>query len=247
MDEEWHYASVVGMLLYLSSNSRPDITFAVHQVARFTHCPKESHAKAVKRILRYLQQTKDCGLIFRPQAGFKVDCFCDSDFCGLWGAEHPDDPVAAKSCTGYIITVCGCPLIWRSSLQTEQSVSTMMAEYIALSTAMRDMLPLKALIKAVAAVVTGDSNVEIIAHSDVFEDNAGALQVATLPRITPQSKFFAVKYHFFREHVKTSDTPDGEVHIQKIASKANISDLMTKGCVEAIFEPLRDKLMGWDL
>ena len=46
-DEEWDYASVVGMLLYLSSNSRPDIQFAVHQCARFTHCPKNSHAVAV--------------------------------------------------------------------------------------------------------------------------------------------------------------------------------------------------------
>ncbi len=51
MSEKWNYASVVGMLMYLRSNLRPDITFAVHQAARFTHCPRESHAKAIKRIL----------------------------------------------------------------------------------------------------------------------------------------------------------------------------------------------------
>ncbi len=49
-NEEWNYASVIGMLLYLSSNTRPDIQFAVHQCARFTHGPKQSHAEAVKRI-----------------------------------------------------------------------------------------------------------------------------------------------------------------------------------------------------
>ncbi len=123
----------------------------------------------------------------------------------------------------------------------------MMAEYIALSQSMHEMLPLKTLVKTVAKVVTGKDNVELVTHSDVFEDNAGALQLATMPRITPQSKFFAVKYHFFREHVKTLENPDGAVHIQKIASKENIADLMTKGVVEATFEPLRDRLMGWDL
>ena len=51
--EEWSYPAAVGMLLYLSSNTRPDIQFAVHQVARFSHSPKQSHAQAVKRIVRY--------------------------------------------------------------------------------------------------------------------------------------------------------------------------------------------------
>ena len=51
-DEEWSYPAVVGMLLYISSNTRPDIQFAVHQAARFTHAPKKSHAQAVKRIIR---------------------------------------------------------------------------------------------------------------------------------------------------------------------------------------------------
>ena len=52
--EGFEYASVVGMLLYLANNTRPDIAFAVHQCARFTHAPRLSHAKALKRIIRYL-------------------------------------------------------------------------------------------------------------------------------------------------------------------------------------------------
>ena len=48
--EPWSYASVVGMLMYLASNSRPDFVYAVHSCARFTHCPKQIHAKALKRI-----------------------------------------------------------------------------------------------------------------------------------------------------------------------------------------------------
>ena len=123
----------------------------------------------------------------------------------------------------------------------------MMAEYVALSSAMRDMLPLKRLVKTIAKVVTGDANVKITTKSDVFEDNNGALTVATLPRITPQSKFFAVKLHFFREHVKNEQNPNGEIHIQKIDTVDQLADIMTKGLVEDKFKPLRDRLMGWDL
>ena len=53
-DEPWEYASAVGMLMYLAGNAYPEIQFAVHQCARFTHAPRRSHAVAVKRIARYL-------------------------------------------------------------------------------------------------------------------------------------------------------------------------------------------------
>ena len=58
--EEWEYASVVGMLMFLV-NTRPDIQFAVHQCARFTHSPKHSHMLAVKRVIRYLKHTQEDG------------------------------------------------------------------------------------------------------------------------------------------------------------------------------------------
>ena len=52
------YASVIGMVLYLASNTRPDLSFAVHQCDQFTHNTKASHETAVKRICWYLQGTK---------------------------------------------------------------------------------------------------------------------------------------------------------------------------------------------
>ena len=54
------------MMLYLASNTRPDISFSVHQCARFTHNTKVSHETSVKRIFRYLQGTKYNGLVFNP-------------------------------------------------------------------------------------------------------------------------------------------------------------------------------------
>ena len=77
---EWNYASVVGMLLYVSNNTRPDITFAVSQVARFTANPKKSHATAVKTIVRYLIRTRMKGLIVKPDGTYDLDTWVDADF-----------------------------------------------------------------------------------------------------------------------------------------------------------------------
>ena len=112
---------------------------------------------------------------------------------------------------------------------------------------MRELLPLKHLVKTIAKIVTGDKIIKITAKSDIFKDNNGALTVATLPRITPQSKFFAVKLHFFKEHVKTDANPNGKIHIQKIDTHSQLGDIFAKGLVQDKFEPLRDRLMGWDL
>ena len=77
------YASVIGMMLYLASNTIPDISFAVHQCSRFTHSTKVLHKTAVKRICRYLQGTKDNGLLFNTSKKLGVDCYAGADFAGL--------------------------------------------------------------------------------------------------------------------------------------------------------------------
>ena len=119
--EAWKYSSVVGMLLYLSTNTRPDIAFAVSQVAQFNSNPNQSHASAVKMIIRYLSATSDKGIIFTPTTAFKVDCYVDADFAGLHGREPQDLSASTCSHTGYIMFFCACPLIWKSQLQTEST------------------------------------------------------------------------------------------------------------------------------
>ena len=55
------YRSIIGSLLYLTA-SRPDIAFSVDVCARYQAAPKESHLIAVKRIIRYVNETPDYGL-----------------------------------------------------------------------------------------------------------------------------------------------------------------------------------------
>lgn len=115
---------MVGMLLYLSNNTRPDITFSVSQVARFTSNPKKSHAVAIKRIVRYLAKTWDKGLHFKPDSTYNLRCWVDADFAGLFGSEPSENPDSARSRYGYIITFGGVPLIWKSQL-SQKSVSAL--------------------------------------------------------------------------------------------------------------------------
>ena len=106
---DFNYASVVGMMMYLCSNTRPNITFAVHQCAQFSHRARYSHELALKRIGRYLIGTRTKGLIFNASNSLNIDMFVDADFAGLWGVEDPNEPASIKSRTGFVIRIGGCP------------------------------------------------------------------------------------------------------------------------------------------
>ena len=69
--------------MYLSSNSRPDIQYSVHQCACFTHFPKKTHEEAILRVCQYLQGTKDKGLLFNPTEDFNTWLLCWCWFCWL--------------------------------------------------------------------------------------------------------------------------------------------------------------------
>ena len=240
MNESWSYPSVVGMLLYLSTNTRPDISFAVSQVARFNHSPKRSHATAIKTIVRYLHKTQDKGMIVQPSGDLSIECYVDADFAGLHRRDPDHSPTAAKSRTGYLLTLGGCPILWKSQLQMEISLSTLEAEYSALSASMRTLLPLRSLLLEVLTVLKLPTDFDATVNCRVFEDNNGALLLATKQRITNRTKYFLVKWHFFWSHVR-----DGSIHIQKIDTQSQRADYLTKGLTREAFERVRKLVQGW--
>ena len=88
-----------------------------------------------------------------------------------------------------------------SKLHTEIALSTLYSEYVALSHSVRASLPLKSLIKEVIDNLGIDSEkLKFVSSSTIYEDNNGAIFVATIPRMTPTSKNIDVKYHWFRQH-----------------------------------------------
>ncbi|KAL7460028.1 hypothetical protein ACHAXS_000496, partial [Conticribra weissflogii] len=128
---QFNYRSIVRKLNYPAQTSQPDIIFAVHQLARYSADPREDHEKAVEWLAMYLNHTKTLGVIFRvnPKAGF--ECYADADFA---------DPVGTKSRSGWYLMYTGCPIVWASKLQTLIALSTTKAEYIALFSALCDVI-----------------------------------------------------------------------------------------------------------
>jgi len=176
----------------------------MHQCARFSHCAWHSHELALKRIGRYLIGTRTKGLIFKASNSLNIDMFVDADFAGLWGVEDPNEPASVKSRTGFVIRIGGCPSLWNSTLQSKMALSTMMAEYIALSNPMQELLPFLSLVREICERIGLTPERLSTIQSTVWEDNVGALTLANLepPRITPKSKHFGIKYHWFREQLK---------------------------------------------
>ena len=87
-----------------------------------------------------MQLTKDKGVIILPSKNFQMDCHLDADFSGLWNMENYKDLTRVKSRTGYLILFMKFPLLSTSKIQTQIVLSTMEAEYISLSTAMRELI-----------------------------------------------------------------------------------------------------------
>ena len=257
--ETWQYNSIIGMLMYLSANTRPDIAYAVHQAARFSHAPRNSHAVAVRRILRYLKKTKDKGIILNPDSTHRVDCYVDADFAGLFSVEDPTTSISVKSRTGYVVLYKNSPILWVSKMQTQIALSTMEAEYIALSQAMRDLIPIREILKEIMThVFQKPSNIVYCTHSKsfsdiapgttphnieqstIFEDNEACLKFARMAKLSPRTKHIGIPYHWFRSKIESL-----EIQVEPISTTEQLADQFTKGLCTVKFQSARKSLMGW--
>jgi hypothetical protein len=242
LEDTYNYRSVLGKILYVSSNTRCEITLANHQCARFSIDPRTPHGVALKRIGRYLLGTREKGMIIRPTKDLTLDCFADADFAGLFSTSDPDDPKSVKSRSGFVITLGKIPVSWGSKLQSETALSTMEAEYISLSQSLRVLLPLRVVLNEVSVFLHLKHDPHSSIKSTIYEDNQACLSLATSnpPKMTPRSKSIAVKYHWFREHLEP-----GVIEIQAIASADQLADIFTKPLSPAVFIHLRKQLLGW--
>ena len=233
------YPSYIGRLNFLSGSTRPDIAYATHRCARFSKDPRQCHENALKKIVRYLKKTADKGMIITPDRSKGLECYVDASFCEGWNPDVIDDPTNCYSRTGYVIRLFGCPIIWVSKLQTEITLSTTESEYVALSQAMRDVIPLLEVLNHIQKAITVDIERPVV-RCTVFEDNQGALELAIAPKMRPRTRHIAVKYHHFREHVER-----GLIKIVYVDTKGQLADMFTKALPFTLLHPLRESVLGW--
>ncbi len=124
----------------------------------------------------------------RPDTTKGLDCYCDADFAGLWGHEDDQDLVCVKSRAAHVLTLFGCPLLWSSKLIPDIVFSTVAAEYCAFSIAMRDLIPMRELLKEIGSALGQEIKDVSRMQSTVFEDNTGCLALVNTPRMSTRNK-----------------------------------------------------------
>ena len=144
----------------------------------------------------FLLDTKDKGLIYKPDVIRGLECYVDADFAGGWKDGDHGSPESVLSRTGFVIMFVGCPITWQSKLQTEIALSTTESEYIVLSTAIRETIPFLNLLKEISSTF-GLSTSTPTFNIKVWEDNESCIKVANSPKFTPRTKYIAIKYHHF--------------------------------------------------
>ena len=239
-DNSFNYRSVVGKLNYLEKASRSDIAYITHQCARFTEDPKKEHGQAIRWLGRYLKATRDKGTILKPDKDHGFEVYVDADFAGNWDSQETQDKDTARSRHGYIIMYAGCPVVWKSQMQTEIALSSTESEHTGLSYALREAVPLMQLLQEFKEYGFPVETAQPTIHCTAFEDNSGAVEMAKVHKHRPRTKHLNVKLHHFRDYVER-----GEISIQQIDTESQPADCLTKPLNEQNLLPRRKFVMGW--
>jgi len=107
------YRSLVGELAWISTATRPDITFAVNKLSRYLQNPSRVHMRAAQSVLNYLQTTRTRRITY---SGTK-------DLCGYTDSDYGADIDTRRSTAGYVFLFAGGAITWKSQLQTMVTLS----------------------------------------------------------------------------------------------------------------------------
>ncbi|XP_022154802.1 uncharacterized protein LOC111021968 [Momordica charantia] len=214
------YRQLVGSLQYLTFTC-PDITFSVNRVSQFMQHTIVVHYSAVKRILRYLNGTKDLSILFQNSA-LTLSAFCDAD----WAR----DAIDRRSTTGFVAFLGSSIISWSTKKQHTVSRSSIEAEYRSLATTTADLYWQRQHLC--------DLYVYLKDPPILWCDNVSAISLASNLVFHARTKHIEIDYHFVREKVVRKD-----ISVRFVSSKDQIADLFTKALSTQAFLSLRSKLM----
>ena len=212
-----YFKSIVGSLRYLAS-TRPDITYGVGIISWFMEKPYQSHLQAAKRILRYVNGTRNHGILYSYTDNFSLVGYTDSDWAG--------DIETRKSTSGNAFFLGSGLISWSSKKQHVVALSTAEAEYIALSSAACQAIWLRRILSELMH--------EQIGPTKILCDNKSAMALAKNPVFHGRSKHIDIKYHYIRDRVK-----DGEIELNFCRSEDQIADILTKPLKTETFKKLK--------
>lgn len=210
------YQEAVGSLLLLAQVSRPEIAYAVSVVSRYCRDPRSIHWTAVKRIMRYLRGTLNYCLRYTKGENQSITGYSDADW-----ANDKDD---RQSITGNVFLSNGAAITWKSKKQGTTALSTVEAEYIALSSAGQEAMWLQTL--------SGEMNAERMNDClQLYCDNSWAISLLKNECINQRTKHINVRCHFIRDLQKLEI-----VNVSHVAMDDMTADIFTKALNRPKFE-----------
>ena len=215
------YKQIVGNFMYLTA-TRPDIMYGVSLISRYMESLAEIHLLAAKRILRYLQGTKDFGLFYKKGEKSDLIGFVDSDYAG--------DQDNRKSTSGYVFVLGTGAISWSSRKQKILTLSTTEAEFVAATACACQAIWLRKILEELRFKQKG--------ATIIFCDNNSAIKLSKNPVLHGRSKQIDVKYYFLRDL-----NNEGTVELQYCRSEDQLADIFTKPLRSLPFQKLR-RLMG---
>ena len=202
------YSALIGLLLYIAQGTHPNISFAVQMLCQFSLNPLHQHLTAAKRVLCYLKCTIDVGIVYQTdRTPLRLIAFSNSD----WGTDTLD----RKSISGYVFQLTGGPITWSSKKQATVALSSMEAEYVAMSHCVRAALWLRNLFDLLG--ILGKDPVSIHA------DNMSAISHVKNHMATTRSRHIDIRLHFIRDAIDAQ-----LITIHYCESKENATDILTK-------------------
>ena len=243
------YRRALGLLMYLSNTSRPDITHAVILLTRFVERPGCSHVRAVKQILRYLSGTRQHGLLFSSNDDesaippLLVVGYADANWSGC--------RETGRSTTGTIITLGGSIVDWSSKRQPTVALSSCEAEYMAVAAAMQSILWLQNILGEIGFTELGSASSKthtaasastlsslVTRTPTLFNDNQSTIAMSTNDVYHQRSKHINLRYHFVREAIAA-----GQVHLEWCSTREQLADVLTKSLSPSLYTRIRDVLV----
>ena len=213
------YREAVGSLMYVMVMTRPDIAFAVGQVAQFCQNPGQAHWNAVKRIISYLAGTSNYGLCFNP--GDSLTGYTDADFAG--------DIDTRKSTSGFVFLHNNGPVAWSSRRQPCTATSTTESEFIAACEAAKEAVWLQCILLELGEKKSGPV--------PVMCDNQSAIRLVRNPEFHQRTKHIDIKFQFVREQ-----QTKGAIDVKYIGTADQRADIFTKSLAAPRFQRLRESI-----
>ena len=213
LDEESkeRYQSAVGSLIYLMLGTRPDISFAVSILSRFTAFPRTKHEEALHHLFRYLRATPKIGITYRSKDSDPIPFgFTDANF---GGTIVRDD---RRSTSAYVMMLSGGAVSWSTKRQPTVSTSSTEAEYIGQFNAAREATWIRLFLEELGF---GDL---VQKATTIYADSNGARALAENPTSHSKAKHMEIKYYWQRQQVE-----HGVLRYHYVPSKQNAADGLT--------------------